>query len=274
VAINNPDEIRNAFLEIRGPESGPVADSFIALLNDGMASLEYAGEQVDIPWRALAHGPTLAALNPELWAQLGVMPGATVESVNEAFAAFPTRPEYLMQNDMIGDLIDWGTRPEPGVMMLPIGGRIDRDPVEPLPDAGEAPNRRPPGQVITRVVNLAQAAADCLQNGEWSIERVGPFGALAVGPKVCLSRECADTLETALWGDAGGAILQILAAQTAPAALAAAGGWWGLALLHFSLHWAILISTNKTANGVCLIHFFPWISPVFGGILNGYAVGR
>lgn len=282
VTILNVTAITDAFRTILGPGSETYAESFLALLQDGYAVTAGAGDTFDLPWRALSHAPSLAAMTTEGWNQLGIRPWSRIDSSRLALRRqFPLIPDYVLEDERLGDLIEWAARRDwldraNPVMIMGAGGggrEPNPDPTDtPPPDGNVSPPSVSPG-VIKRVVELASKAADCLVNGQWSIERVGWF---PVGPKVCLDADCTEKVEQALWADAGATILAILTAGsfTAPAVLAAAGGWAGLAMLHFSLHWAALMSLNKTPNGVCLVHFFPWISPAFGGILNGYAVGR
>lgn len=288
VNIVNEMAILNAFRDIKGPDSEELAQSFMALLLDGYAVLDAGAAGVDrfgIPWRALFHGPTLDAMTIEGWDLFGINPWSNTNSIRQTLIQkFPQVPDYVLEDDSLDDLVEWAARRtwldrvNQVMMMGPGGGGRDPkpDPSDPPPSRGANPPKIDPA-TVKRVAELAKAAAECLMNGEWSVEMA--LAVFPIGPKVCLDRACADKLENALWADAGAAISAILTsivsgAAGVPAVLAAVGGWAGLGLLHFSLHWAILINANKTANGVCLIHFFPWISPAFLGILNGYAVGR
>jgi hypothetical protein len=90
-----------------------------------------------------------------------------------------------------------------------------------------------------------------------------------------MDRACADVLETVLLLGGGTALLSAIGTAIAKASLAAgvaaAGGWIGLAIIAAMVYWGLMISFNKTANGVCIIHYLPWTQWFMP--IPGYAQG-
>jgi hypothetical protein len=102
-----------------------------------------------------------------------------------------------------------------------------------------------------------------------------------VGIKICLGHDCAQTLISdfqkvisATGGSAIAIIGSIIAEGWATLSTLTAIQWVGLALLHFAAYWWLMLMTNITPRGVCIVHFFPWISGLSGGLVNGYAQGQ
>lgn len=284
VNIRDVDSIVMAYQDTIGPDSEILARHFVALLRDGFAVLDRgagAGSPpFGIPWRALFYARTVSEMPIDHWKALGIGPWSSTDSIKETFAQkFTNVPDYVLEEGRLNDLVEWATRRSvldhlDQELMIPMGGRREVDPDIPEGNPDEPPPRVDP-EIAQKILELAQKAANCLVNSPWSWEWKGWF---PVGVRVCLDKECADILQTALLGTASPQLIKIffaaISAKSVSAVLKAAGGWVGLALLHFSLHWGLMIALNKTANGVCLIHFFPWLSAAFGGIINGYGEGR
>lgn len=297
--VNIRDEmaILNAFLEIGGADARELAQNYVEMLKDGYAVLDLgtAGNDIPfgIPWRALLHAPTITTITGEGWDLLGIKPWSTANSIRQTWMQrHPQVPRYMLDSDeRLNHLAEWAARrawlDRLNPFMLPkdgAGGADPRpDPAEPLPPRNNPPSIDP-ATMMKSAIALAKAGAECLAQGQWSVEN---FFGFSVGVKVCLDRACADKLQDALLANAGSILsdffisaVKIGISAALEGMISSVGGWATLAMFHFCAHWATLIWLNKTANGVCLIHFWPWHSQVLsaftGGlpILNGYAVGR
>jgi len=115
----------------------------------------------------------------------------------------------------------------------------------------------------------------CFEQASWSIWwSNGPWSwsnpwTVALGVRICFNKACADKLRDQLGtlaAGVGGIGLAALITQFASGAgfaqLASAAfgalGWVGIALFEFAVYWLIAIATNLGANGVCILHLFPW----------------
>jgi hypothetical protein len=280
VAIPNVKAITTAFTTILGPASGPLAEGFVAMLRDGFALLP---SPAPAPIPAAAGGHIASPPDPHRERLAGGSAGKPFPIPWRALSHTSTVPYPVQTSQVITPCPAMPAR-------LPRDPVIPKDPDDPTPDPGatEPEGAGDSDPVAARDVRLVSNSVSCLANGHWSIEwatvsagGVWPFSpakiTLPLGPKVRLGHACADTLEDALLAELGGDILSELAALitagSGAEALKAVGGWAGLAVFHLCVHWGWLIQAKKGPNGVDLIRFFPWISPFFGGALNGYAVG-
>jgi hypothetical protein len=304
VHVRDQKKIADAFRVTWGSDSEEVAHRFVAFHQDGLAVFHSGTEkEFSMPWRALFHEPTLASITAEGWSLLGIKPWSRTDSIRKTLVEkFPNVPARVLEDATLDSLANWAARREwhdRMSSMRAMGG----DPPGTGLEGGGAPGPGgglPPANpsaidpaiaaIAGDIGKLVSASADCLFSGQWSITEwgVSPF-LYSIGPKVCLDKKCADAIQTALENSAGSELSRFLqspaaglASSSIPAAVAAIGGWgwFGLALLHFALHWALWIKAKKTANGVCLTFFWPWNSVIAGGIqfglpvINGYAEGR
>lgn len=287
VTINDQAAIEAEFRRVRGQSMGDqLAQNFISLLHDGFAQPD---EKVtglkgfSIPWRALTDAKTLDCLTPEVYDWLGVKPwGGTVLTHQRMSRNLGQPPRYMLEEQRLEDLRGWAWRssmnaatPPMYTAMLAQGGSsigLAAQRVLSGVKAGGSPPSVAP-DVIDQAVELAQKCARYLLDAPWEYEWARKW--YPVGVAFRLNKTAADVVEEALWGVAGPKLLAAVVALkgatiTAASMLGAFGGWAGLALFHFTFHWACLIHLGRGPNGVRLIHFYPWNSAIFGGILNGY----
>lgn len=286
--------IEKAFETAGLVEPAYLADSFSALISDGFAIPKAVrgrpGQRPEtdfpIPWRALSHVGTLTAMTKANWEAIGVSPRSSADVVSAKIReSFDSVPSYLLEKERIQSLIAWANRSarlKPMGMPGPGGGGGPDDTLPPNP------KKKPPiidPKVLEDIAKFVKEAGECFLHGQWSIDllEVGRQGTIfhfrvPIGVRVCLDRPCADKLEALLLGQGsaqiGTIITTAIATGAASSVLASAGGWIGLAFLHFAVHWGAMIAVAKGPNGVCLTHFFPWWIPIFGGIINGYGVPR
>lgn len=295
VTIRSDEAIVKAFVEIKGPDAEQDAQYFLALLNDGFAipktTVDVANPSFfTIPWRALSHVTTLDALTIENWRWLGIEPWSDTQEIRKKVAEkFVAAPDYMFEASRLSTLRE--TSASIGYVDHQSQPRLifKNQPGDDSPTGGPPnPSSNPPSVdwfgLAKAVVQFFQDAGPCLLHGQWSLEYATFRGRpiYAIGVRICLDRPCADKVENALWsllGVAKGDIATVVSSLLAKNLLTLAnllswGTWVGLAMVHFALYWAILIETNKTANGVCIIHFWPINSILAGGLVNGWAEGR
>lgn len=294
VTLRDADGLIEAYAKFAGDDGKEIGGEVVDILRDGYLQFgAVEGEaRFGVPWRALGRSDVLSMLGSSQWRELGFRPLATVDSVRKGLASgrFGEPPQDLLDDEILNNLAEWAanrraldlldpralpknTAPEVGGDVPPRRGGLGGGGGGGGSQGGQPPV---PDDVAKDILDLVRATGECLLHAKWSFEGV-------IGVRVCFDKECADKLETALLGSSSakaGQILQYFLANfkfTAAAfkgALSTAGGWVGLALLHFSLYWGILIAQNKTDRGVCLIHVWPWISGATGGIFHGWAEGR
>lgn len=290
--IADPDAIVAAYAKYLGDDAKASGEEVVAMLQDGFAQLRGATEKqtVAMPWRALERRDVASMLTSSDWDQLGFRPNASTDQVRKALGSgkLGDPPPYLFEDPAIEALGRWAERRRildfVNQVALPRaggdggGGDVPVPPPAPTPTPGSTGGKggRPaiPQQVQDDILNIVKGSAECLMNASWSLEGIW-------GVRICLDRKCADKIEGILLGTGGTSATAMLTYFLAnfgkftwKGILTSAGGWVGLALLHFSLYWGLLIRSNKTDNGVCLIHVWPWWSGATGGIFHGWAVGR
>jgi hypothetical protein len=142
---------------------------------------------------------------------------------------------------------------------------------------GAAPSAPAPNPINADVLTLITDMVSCFKNAKVSLDQ--PIF-VPDGIRICLDATCAQKLLADLQKvmvAAGGNVFTIVGAIASEgfAALGSLGAlqWVGLAILHFVGFWWIMIQANITPRGVCIVHFFPWISALSGGLINGYAQG-
>jgi len=128
------------------------------------------------------------------------------------------------------------------------------------------------------VLTLIEDMVNCFKGAGYSVAYAW---FVPVGIKICLGHDCAQTLISdfqkvisATGGSAIAIIGSIIAEGWAALSTLTAIQWVGLAILHFAVYWWLMLMTNITPRGVCIVHFFPWISGLSGGLVNGYAQGQ
>lgn len=292
--IADPDAIVSAYAKYLGDDAKAGGEEVVAMLQDGFAQLRGPGEKqaVTLPWRALERRDVAGMLTSAQWEQLGFRPNASGDQVRKLLGSgkIGEPPAYLFEDlaiDALGrwaerrrviDIVDTIALPRNGGGGFGGGGGAgggSAPPPAPRGSQGGGSGTPPiPQQTQDDIMKLITGSAECLMNASWSFEGIW-------GVRVCLDRKCADTLEAILLGQGGASASAVLGYFLANFAklswkgvLSSAGGWVGLALLHFSLYWGLLIRSKKTANGVCLVHVWPWWSGLTGGIFHGWAVGR
>ncbi|MCB9000339.1 MAG: hypothetical protein H6540_09810 [Bacteroidales bacterium] len=293
-SIQSNDAIVKAFIDIKGPGAEQDAQNFLALLNDGFA-IPKTGVNIEdpsfftIPWRALSHAPTFDTLTIENWKWLGIEPWSDTQEIRRKLAEkFVAAPDYMFEASHLSTLRESAASIEYVDNLNQFLPVFRANPRLPADDGGSGGVPNPPSidwlGLAKAVIKFFEDAGPCLLHGQWSLEYATFRGRpiYAIGVRICLDRACADKVENALWsllGVAGGDIATVITTLISKGLLTLAnmlswGTWVGLAIVHFALYWAILIETNKTANGVCIIHFWPLNSILSGGLVNGWAQGR
>lgn len=313
VNIADRGAVANALRDFRGPDSDLLAGRYLALLQDGFAVRRGFTNPEDpafftIPWRALFHAPTVESLTPANWQWLGIQPGVPIAQIRANLVdQFVRAPDYILDPAALAELQNLA-RPAPPPPAAPPAATAAQlrnaelalvSGVLPPGDPGTKP-RDPTADLLDIALALLayiQTIADCLIRSQKSLEwhYIIVFGVRVpvypIGVRFCMDAACAEAMESALWKIAGmgaGQLWKMVPALIAAgviswasiaAAFAALGpfGWVGLALLHFGIHWWVAIHAARSqpgANGVCIIHFWPWNSAVTGGLINGWAEPR
>ena len=293
--VGNPDAIISAYAKFLGDDAKAAGEEVVAMVQDGFFQLPGADEKqtIAMPWRALERRDVAGMLGSSDWQALGFRPLASTDSVRKLLGSgkFGDPPPYLFEDGVIERLGEWAARRnilDFDPLALPRaggggggggagGGGGSAPPPPPARGGNQGGNQGAPPipqQTQNDIMAIIKGTAECLMNASWSIEGVW-------GVRICLDRKCADKIEAILLGQGGttasamiGYFLANFGKLTWKGVLTSAGGWVALALLHFSLYWGLLIRQNKTANGVCLVHVWPWWSGLTGGIFHGWAQGR
>jgi hypothetical protein len=290
--------------------AGDPATSFLALLNDGFAVPKGAPAQNDpafrfIPWRSLYDPISLQSLTKQDWDWLGLDATTDPKQLTAAITSkFTYQPNYVLDAAHAQSLSASAQQylpalqKTPGLSMVPLILRpvmaVDLKPVL-HPIVGRGVHLGDPGTPGTSTAALGAAPpatpnpinADVLA---LITDLVGCFNKatfswdmawfIPIGVKICLDGTCAQKLLADLqkvMTASGGNVFTIIGAIAAQgfAALGSLGAlqWVGLAILHFAVYWWIMLQANITSKGVCIHHFFPWISGLSGGLVNGWAQG-
>jgi len=249
----------------RGPELARILELGFAMHDDGSPV---------VPWGALIDPRVYTVFDAVMWDTLGfdaaggnefaqvADPPAVVKNNTDVLrkaAAAP--PEYPLASDHTRSAIaraPW------------IGNHAGQHWLEAIqPDPAPTPAAdpaTPPDQTSSTQQHIdvskeqLDKAISCFTKAQWSLEWYGV--------RICLGKDCVDFIAGLIFSTGSAivvaAVAEAIKAAALSAALAACGGWVGLAILLSAFYWAVWLLAAKGPNGACIHIPGPWTLGLMG----------
>lgn len=265
-----------------------------------------------IPWRSLYDAVTLQSMTQQDWDWLGISTATDPKQLPTVISSkFTYHPDYVLDDAHAQSLsasaqyylpalqktsgvstvplifrpvtaVDLNPILHPIVGRVPIGISTTATSTTTAPLNTAPPTPTPAGSssnpINTEVLALITDLVACFKTAKVSVDMA--LGFIPTAIRICLDATCAQKLIAdfqKVVTATGGNVVTIIGAIASQgfSALGSLGAlqWVGLAILHFAVYWWLMLQLNITSKGVCIVHFFPWISGLSGGLVNGYAQG-